>query len=135
MPGLMMTSPGPFTDQNRPSWNTTPRSYSRSTRSAVNRKNPTPIRSAIPKYPPIFSPLFCSTAVRRDFEHQTVDRCYTDFLSTLQWRRGPDLPVLAMDQRPALSREILDDLARGPDHFLAAAYHRALARLHRHAHH
>ena len=32
MAGTMMTSPGPFTRQKRPSRNTTPRSYSRSTR-------------------------------------------------------------------------------------------------------
>ncbi len=34
--GITSTSPGPLTFQNRPSWNTTPRSYSRRMRSALN---------------------------------------------------------------------------------------------------
>jgi len=33
-PGITSTRPGPLTFQYRPSWNTTPRSYSRSTRNA-----------------------------------------------------------------------------------------------------
>ena len=35
--GISRISPGPFTFQNRPSWNTTPRSYSRSTLTALIR--------------------------------------------------------------------------------------------------
>src|SRR5450756_2513989 len=48
MPGIISTNPGPFTFQNRPSINTTPRSYSRSMRTLENA-NKTSINKKPPK--------------------------------------------------------------------------------------
>ncbi len=58
MPGISTTRPGPLTFQKRPSWNTTPRWYSRRMRNELTAMNATRINAtAMPMGTPIIARL------------------------------------------------------------------------------
>src|SRR5450432_3621184 len=130
MPGTRITSPGPFTRQNRPSWNTTPRWYSRRTRSDDAASSTNRIRTIKGK----------ANAISFSFRsghtwHHAVDFDHKNPLPARQVTRGSNLPRLATNVRPADLPKDFQHLAVGPNHGRQAAHDRRPARLQRHPHH
>src|SRR4029079_10276015 len=115
--GMSTMSPGPFTDQKRPSWNTTPRSYSRRILIERNTNTATPAAAPTTKYGMSASLLF-------HVQHQSVDRRHAHLLAGLERRPALHAPRLALHARPAFALEILQHLAGRADQRLAPAHHR-----------
>src|SRR6185437_3127213 len=106
MTGTRITSPRPFTFQNRPSWKTTPRWYSRSTRSDEAAMNSSSrIRTNGPNsvmdtpWRPL--PGRLQVAGRRHARHHAVDADDADSLAARKARRCLHLPRLAANIGPA----------------------------------
>src|SRR5450432_2599995 len=130
MPGTRITSPGPFTRQNRPSWNTTPRWYSRRTRSDDAASSTNRIRTIKGK----------ANAISFSFRsghtwHHAVDIDDKNPLPARQVTRGSNLPRLATNVRPAELPGDLQQFAVGSNHGRQSAHDRRPARLQSHSHH
>src|SRR5690349_7308873 len=161
--GMSRIRPGPFTIQKRPSWNTTPRSYSRRMRSDHTSKAATRTSTPKPKLSTMIQPLWKAliegvslaelrpdwgtsritrsssrislAGLRNDVQHQAVHRRDTHALTGPQRHRGAHAPGFAMHARPALLFEIFQHFALGADQLLAPAHHRTAARFERHRYH
>jgi hypothetical protein len=99
-----MIRPGPFTPQKRPSWNTTPRSYSRSTRIAeASSGNSRTMRA--PKPMPILNMLMLLVEGSTGTTSSTspCGRRPAPFATRLSGRPLSRLPELAFDADPAAS--------------------------------
>src|SRR5690606_31660328 len=128
MPGMMITSPGPFTRQKRPSMNTTPRSYSRRMRMAENSS-----RTMTATMKPVGAKPISGTLlfVWFDCQGQSFHPDDPDFLSLGEGHARMGAPALAEHaHRPALG-ERFERLAGRADHLFLPADHRAPARLER----
>src|SRR6476620_11104421 len=132
----MITSPGPFTFQNRPNVNTTPRSYSRKIRTALN-KNTTAktTMTASPIHPNPHSSCFSLFRYRFDCEYQSVDACHAYQFAALERNWRAHFPRLALYTRICFAAGAIDDFAGRVDHLLAAADHRLPARTQREVQH
>src|SRR6185437_6561624 len=128
MPGIRTTRPGPLTFQKRPSWNTTPRWYSRSTRSddvASSTSRKMTINGPISA---IYAPSRlvsrssddCSlhVGVGCNERHERFHADDANLLPAREPRRGAYLPRLAANVRPARFACIFQ-------HFAVRAYQRA----------
>src|SRR5690348_11576445 len=147
MPGTRITSPGPFTFQKRPSWNTTARWYSRKTRSDdTARMTSRKIRTNGPN-----SAIGGSSMIRcvdvgamaraglspfggRDARHDAVHADDANLLAACKPRLGRHPPRLAPNGRPADARRVVDHLAVGAYQRPDAAHDGRATRAHGHAH-
>src|SRR5512139_283071 len=123
IPGMMITSPGPFTFQKRPSMNTTPRSYSRRMR-RLEASSATMTNAMV-------NPLNSNMVILLvwlDIEHEIL-------AGALQRRAAAHPPLLAVDAGPALVFHVFEDFAGCADQFLGAGHHRPPARAQRQAGH
>src|SRR3990167_6167954 len=142
-PGITITRPGPLIFQNRPSWNTTPRSYSRRMRNSDASRISTTGTRIVP------SPRLKSNIVgaslrwvgrwgRRSglgphLQQQVVQGLHAHALPGPQRRVRAHLPALATDLDPGPAILHLDHLAQGANHAFATADHGCAARPQRHA--
>src|SRR5574340_1497745 len=124
MPGMMITSPGPFTFQKRPSMNTTPRSYSRRMRMLATSSAMTRNTMVIPPNSNMVILL-----VRFHVEDQVVAGAHAHAAAALERHVAADPPPLAVDVRPALVFHVRQNFAGGADQVLGAGHHRPCARL------
>src|SRR5512139_1042229 len=128
IPGMMITSPGPFTFQKRPSMNTTPRSYSRRMR-RLEASSATMTNAMV-------NPLNSNMVILLvwlDIEHEIVAGAHPHPAAALQRRAAAHPPLLAVDVGPALVFHVFQDFAGCADHFLGAGHHRPPARAQRQA--
>src|SRR5512139_1730004 len=115
IPGMMITSPGPFTFQKRPSMNTTPRSYSRRMR-RLEASSATMTNAMVN---PLNSNMIV-LLVRFHLEDEVVAGAHPYPAAPLQWHAAAHPPLLAVNACPALVFQVAQDLAAGTDHFLGA---------------
>src|SRR3569623_737613 len=125
--GMMMTRPGPFTRQNRPSMNTTPRSYSRSTRNALASNASTSAAtmrntSEMPITPP-------RSVDRLHPQEQSFDGGHPHSLPLLQRPAGIGSPDFAMHADRTAGGKILQHGADAAYHLFPAAHYRPPPRL------
>src|SRR5512143_33747 len=106
MPGMMSTSPGPFTFQKRPSMNTTPRSYSRRMRRLDASSTTTRNRMVIP-----LNSNMIVLLVRFHIEDQVVPGAHPHRVAALQGHAAAHPPLLAVDARPAFVFHVVEDFA------------------------
>src|SRR5512139_3232018 len=126
IPGMMITSPGPFTFQKRPSMNTTPRSYSRRMR-RLEASSATMTNAMVN---PLNSNMII-LLVRFHLEDQVVAGAHPHHAAALQWHAAAHPPLLAVNACPALVFHVTQDLAAGTDQFLRTGHHRPPARAQR----
>jgi hypothetical protein len=107
--------PGPLTFQKRPSWNTTPRSYSRRMRSDEAEHDHQQHDGAEQAQSEIDPHVSASSRVGGDLERGAVRRTDADARARCQGLAAPHLPVFSLHQRPAGAFAELDQLARRAD--------------------
>ena len=111
-----MTRPGPLTRQKRPSWNTTPRSYSRRMRSELATSSASSDEDDRGRWESSRDSLRCVRfGDRAHLQRQAVDARDAHALAgAAAAAGGANLPALALDLGPAFPAGALDHLAGAP---------------------
>src|SRR5512147_984564 len=111
--GSRMMSPGPRSPTNRPSRNTTRRSYSRTT--LIEFHSTTRIKNATNSSKGISTgPMSCLPGRGTDPQREPLDAGHFHLGAHLHMRRSFGVPHLAVQSHPAARAQALDDLRPAP---------------------